>query len=204
MTIRAFALTLALAALPIMAALAQPPATPPAAPRTPAPPTAPRTPAPSTAPAAPAPPSPDALAAPRRQGQPVNVRLDVTITDQGRAGAPSLKKTVSIVTGDGMGGRIRSSANYSAIGVVPLNVDAEPELLADGKIRVRVNLQYDLPGSVAGQSAEVSGAGSLRVTQIQETLSLILDNGKPLVAAQSADPVGDRQVTIEIKATVLK
>jgi hypothetical protein len=33
---------------------------------------------------------------------------------------------------------------------------------------------------------------------------LVLENGKPLVAAQSADPVGDRQVTVEVKATILK
>jgi hypothetical protein len=193
MTTRSLALTIAVAALTITPALAQP-ATPPPRQR-------PATPA--AAPQAP-PPAPDTAITPRRQGQPVNVRVDVTITDQGRAGAPSLKKTVSIVTGDGMGGRIRSSANYSSIGVVPLNVDADTELIAGDKIRVRVNLQYDLPGSVAGQPAEVAGAGSLRVTQIQENLSLILENGKPLVAAQSADPVGDRQVTIEVKATVLR
>ena len=46
--------------------------------------------------------------------------------------------------------------------------------------------------------------GSLQKTSIQETLSLILESGKPVVAAQSADPVGDRQVTIEVKATILR
>ena len=48
------------------------------------------------------------------------------------------------------------------------------------------------------------GAGSLRTTGIHENLAMILDNGKPLVVAQSADPVGDRQVTIEVKATILR
>ena len=41
-------------------------------------------------------------------------------------------------------------------------------------------------------------------TQIRENLALILENGKPLVAAQSADPAVDRQVTIEVKATILR
>jgi hypothetical protein len=141
---------------------------------------------------------------PRKEGQPVNVRIDVTITDQGRSGVAPLKKTVTIVTGDGLGGRIRSGANYSNLPPVPLNVDAEPELLSDGKIRVRVNLQYDLPAGIAVQNPELPGAGTLRSTQIQENLSLILENGKPIVAAQSADPVGDRQVTVELKATVLR
>ena len=87
---------------------------------------------------------------------------------------------------------------------MPLNVDTEPEVLSDGKIRVRVNLQYDLPGSVAGQATETPGAGSLRRTQIRENLAVILESGKGLTIAQSADPVGDRQVTIDVKATVLR
>ena len=142
-------------------------------------------------------------APPRRQGQPVNVKVDVTITDQ-HSGTAALKKTVSVVTGDGMNGFIRSTANYSAIGDVPLNVDVEPELIADGKIRVRVNLQYDLPGSVTGQATETPGAGALRRTQIRENLAVILENGKSVTVAQSADPVGDRQVTIDVKATILR
>jgi hypothetical protein len=48
------------------------------------------------------------------------------------------------------------------------------------------------------------GAGALRTTEIHENLGMILDSGKPLVVAQSADPVGDRQVTIEVKATALR
>ena len=144
MTARAFlasALVLAFSA----AAFAQPPR-PPAAPQVPGqpgvlvPPPAP--PATLVPPAAPAPPPPPPVPPePRLVGQSVNIRVDVTITDQ-RGGAPPLKKTVSVVTADGMGGRIRSQANYAEIGNVPLNVDAEPFILPDGKIRVRVNLQY--------------------------------------------------------------
>ena len=150
MTARAFlasALVLAFSA----AAFAQPPR-PPAAPQAPGqpgvpPPSPPATLAPPAAPpatlvppAAPAPPPPPpAPPEPRLAGQSVNIRVDVTITDQ-RGGAPPLKKTVSVVTADGMGGRIRSQANYAEIGNVPLNVDAEPFILPDGKIRVRVNL----------------------------------------------------------------
>src|SRR5262245_446671 len=148
-------------------------------------------------------PPPAAPPAPRRQGQPVNVRIDVTITDQ-KDGAAALKKTVSVVTADNMGSFIRSTANYSGIGDVPLNVDVSPELIADGKIRVNVNLQYDLPGSVSSQPNETPGAGTLRRTQIRENLAVILESGKSVTVAQSADPVGDRQVTIDVKATILR
>jgi hypothetical protein len=170
-------------------------------------PQTPRTSKPATAPQAqpaPTPPPPPATLV-RREGQPINVKVEVTITDQ-RGGSPALKKTVTVVTGDNMNGYIRSSANYSNLGNVPLNVDTEPQLLADGKIRLRVNLEYDLPAPAAIGPAEGIAATErlLRVTQIRENLALILENGKSIVAAQSADPVGDRQVTIEVKATILR
>jgi hypothetical protein len=33
---------------------------------------------------------------------------------------------------------------------------------------------------------------------------MILENGKSMIVAQSADPIGERQVTVEVKATVLR
>jgi hypothetical protein len=33
---------------------------------------------------------------------------------------------------------------------------------------------------------------------------LILESGKSLVVSQAADPVSDRQVTVEVKATILR
>jgi len=37
-----------------------------------------------------------------------------------------------------------------------------------------------------------------------ENLSLVLENGRSIVAAQPAAPVGDRQGMIEVKATILR
>ena len=160
---------------------------------------APRISQPTTAPAPAGQPAPPA---PRREGQPINVKVEVTITDQG-GGTQPLKKTVTVVTGDHMSGFIRSVANYTSIGPVPLNVDIQPQMLTDNRIRVRVNLQYTLPGDRTKPPAADSPF-ALRTTEIHENLALILENGKPLIVAQSADPVGDRQVTIEVKATVLR
>ena len=196
MTVRAACVALTILMMPVTA-LAQPQerqstATPAVAPRT--------LPTPAAAPPAPA--EPRAAA---REGQPLNVKVELTITDQ-RGGNPMLKKTVTVVTADGMGGFIRSTARYQSIGDVPLNVDTQPRLLSDGKIRVNVNLQYDLPAIVdsADTRNEERRAGPLTKTSIHENLSLVLENGKSIVAAQSADPVGDRQVLIEVKATVLR
>jgi len=149
-------------------------------------------------------PAPAVAVTPRREfaGQPVNVKVDVTITDQRGAG-PALKKTVTVVTGDQLSGFIRTQAFFAGIGEVPLNIDTEPQILNDGKIRLRVNLQYDLPTLPAGAAPQGDHPAPTK-TAIRENLALVLENGKPLVAAQSADPVSDRQVTVEVKATILR
>jgi hypothetical protein len=171
--------------------------------RQPAPQPAPRTPGATPAPTPSAPPPETRVNV--RDGQPLNVKVDLTITDL-RGGNPVFKKTITVVTADGMGGFIRSTARYREIGDVPLNLDTQPRLLPDGKIRVSVNLQYDLPANVDPSDIknEERRAGPLTKTSIHENLSLVLESGKPIVAAQSADPVGDRQVTIEVKATILR
>jgi hypothetical protein len=131
----------------------------------------------------------------------VNVKVDVTIIDQSGKANP-LRKTVTVVTADGLNGRIRAGANYANIGEMPLNIDVEPALLQNGRILLALNLQYDLPATTTIE--DKPGTPLLRRLAIQENLHIVLDNGKPMIAAQSADPVGDRQVTVEVTATVLK
>ena len=150
---------------------------------------APQTPKPTQQPTTPAP--------PRREGQPINVKVELVITDQRGTAAP-VKKTVSVITGDGREGSIRSQSRLS--GLNQLNVDAAPTILSDGKIRVNLRIFYDLPVG-EGRSGNIN---DVQPTQIQESVNLILENGKPLVVTQSADPVTDRQVTVEAKATILR
>jgi hypothetical protein len=168
--------------------------TPPAEPRTLAPPAEPRilTP-PAAAPAAPE--------RPRREGQAVNIKVEFTITDQ-RGGAPPTKRTLSLIVADERTGFIRTQASAYRMSEIPLNVDASPSLLSDGKIRLGFNLQYDWPAPIE-QGKEIP-VGSVTRTTLHDSLTLILESGKAMVAAQSADPIGDRQVTVEVKATVLR
>jgi hypothetical protein len=208
MTMRTIFLTAALAAAGSLLvqtplAAAQPGQAPRARGTTPPPAPGADTPRPRTTVTPDGPPQPaPTLGPPRRTGQPINVRVDVTITDQRGSAAP-VKKTVSVVVADSMGGRIRSSAESTGGFNMPLNVDAEPQILADGKIRLMLNLQYDLPSGGAGSEAP-TGVGAIRRTQLQENLPLILESGKSMVVAQSADPIGDRQVTVEVKSTILR
>ena len=182
--------------------LAQPPAaTPPPGqtPRSAQPPT----PAPAPGARTPAPPVP---AAPRREGQPVNIKIDFTITDQ-RGSAPAIKRTLTMIVADERTGSIRSQSSVFQVGDVPLNVDASPSLLTDGKIRLGFNLQYDWPAPLDAGSANPTAQpprGTVIKTALHDSVMLILESGKPMIAAQSADPIGDRQVTVELKATVLR
>lgn len=140
---------------------------------------------------------------PEPRGQPINVSVEVTITDQTGSEKP-IVKTVKLVLGDGQGGRVRSSAEQVAPWhlEIPLNVDALPRILPEGKINLQVSLQYDLPGAW-GRSDEPPAA-QVSVTKIQESLTLVLESGKPVVMAESADPLTDRKVSVEVRATVMK
>jgi hypothetical protein len=200
MRTRTLAFTALLVAATAGSVLAQ---TPPAAPQpgtaprargaTP-PPAEPRSATPTAA--APAAPQPER---PRREGQPVNIRIDLTLTDQ-RGGAQPIKRTVTVIAADGYTGSIRTQSQVIQVGPVPLNVDASPTLIADGKIRLSINLQYDWPAP-----SETGGPrGTVVSTSLHDQLMFIVESGKAMIVAQSADPVGDRQVTVEVKATVMR
>jgi hypothetical protein len=188
-------------------ALAQPAPTQRQVPQAPQPPTSTVQPAAPNSP--PPPPGP-----PRREGQPINVKVELSITEEG-GGTISSRKTVSAVIGDGFNGYVRAngfSANPNAPSfdrVVPLNLDAYPVILSNGKIRLTCTIQY-----LAGAAQYVAGAAPAPRepasqnqpgrTDIKENIVLILESGKPLVVSQAADPVSDREVTVEVKATILR
>jgi len=151
----------------------------------------------------PAPPPPGG-SRPRREGQPVNIKVEFTITDQ-RAGGPPIKRTVSVIVADAHMGLIRSQSDVSGVtGSIPLNVDTSPELLSDGKIRLGFNLQYDSPAPIDNIADRNLPRGTVIKTVMHESVALVLESGKSMIAAQSADPIGDRQVTVEVKATILR
>ena len=135
---------------------------------------------------------------PKVAGQPVNVKLELTITDQLGSAAP-VQKTVTLLVADLADGMIRSEGVLPGYGAVQLHVDGWVQLMGEGKIRARIGLNYDLVDPKA-KSAETQS----QRTQIRESLNTVLDNGKPTVISQSADPVTDRKVTVEVKATIVK
>jgi hypothetical protein len=131
-------------------------------------------------------------------GQPVNIRIELTIRDQRGTGQPEVK-TVNMVAADRSVGRIRASGNVlmEKMGFrdVTLNVDARPMILREGQIRLNLTLEYRPAAAEAGPSTS---------NMLSETIECIVVSGQPLVVSKSADPNSDRSVTVEVKTTVLK
>jgi len=140
-------------------------------------------------------------------GQPVNIKLEITITDQ--AGPEPAKKVVTMLLADRAVGSIRSNGvqripsegNYP----VSINVDATPTMLTDGNIRLNLGLEYQpRPSSSPSPSQSDQMLTSARMSTLNERLSIIVQDGKPILISQAADPGSDRRITVELKATVVK
>jgi hypothetical protein len=134
---------------------------------------------------------------PQPQGQSVNIKIDLTITDQDGRGEPA-KRTVSMIVADRMNGFIRSSAQVIGGRVVILNVDASPVILRDGALRLGLALEY-LPKP----TSEAASSGAT-LASLNERLTLIVTPGKPMIVSQAADPTSDRKIAVEVLATMQK
>ena len=124
----------------------------------------------------------------RVASQAANVRVELTITDQ-RSDAQPSPKTVTLLMEDRQNGRIRTGR-----GNATLNVDARPEIVREGRVRVTVSLEYT-PQDAPDRPPQ---------PPLQESVTALLDDGKTLLVSQSADPASDRKVRVELKATILK
>lgn len=83
---------------------------------------------------------------------------------------------------------------------VVLNVDARPFVSVEGPVQLELTFEY-YPLKSAGEQKE--GARQ-RPAGINQSQTVILQSGKPLIVSQAADPISDRKVVVEVKATVLK
>lgn len=132
------------------------------------------------------------------QGQPINVKLDLTITDQAGPETPA-KKIVSLIVADRMSGSVRSVGNSLTNGSrAIINVDATPQLLSNGSIRVMLGLEYN--PRLGNPTVETNASGS----SLNQRVTVILQPNQPLVFSQAADPLSDRKISVEVRATILK
>jgi hypothetical protein len=150
-------------------------------------------------------PTPAPAEAPSPPGQPVNVKLDLTITDQLGPGEPA-KKTVSMIVADRMAGSIRSIGNIER---ATLNVDATPHILQNGNVRLQLGLEYnprqgrgaDKAKTPSGDVVEIPREGG---SSLNQRVVIILEPNKPLILSQAADPLSDRKITVEVRVSILK
>ena len=173
---------------------------------------APAKPVAETPPAPKAPPEPPAL--------PVNIRIEVSISDQSGTNPPA-KKVVTMIASDRNSVNVRSSASVPvkstvftgppnaatipqsaySYKTVQINVDARPTIVQKepNKIALNFGLEY-LPTTRLTAQEE----GEPGLTSWNERLSVILESGKPMIVSQAADPTSDRKITVEVTATILK
>jgi hypothetical protein len=192
-------------------AIEQTPAPPPPEPPRPDATTVPRTPRPPRA-AATTPPEPPVRVESTKS---VNIRVDATIIES-RGDQTIGRRVISATMVDGENASVRSmafvpmrqtdeDAGKAPNVVVPvqqtralLNMDAKARLRADSKVQVWLTVESQSAGIDLGEAGKASDA------TIRQSVSVLLDPGTPIVVAQSADAVGNRRLTLEVKATVLK
>ena len=143
----------------------------------------------------------DAPPGPRFVRTLTNVQVELLLTDQ-MGTQPAEKKTVSMIVSSGNWGKVRSAGTVAPIGSAPfgveLNVDARPFVSVEGQIQLELVVEYRPPTSDARETLKT------RPTGMNQSLTVVLQSGKPLVVSQAADPVSDRKVVVEVKATILK
>ena len=134
-----------------------------------------------------------------------NVRVDLTISDQTGSG-PVEKKQVTLIAAEESWGKIRTNAATKAQDItaggpvtpIRLNVDARPFLNYSGAIQLELTIDYNPLGPMSKETAQ------LRPTEINQSMTVVLQSGKPMVVSQAADPVTDRKIIVEVVATIVK
>ena len=112
-------------------------------------------------------------------------------------------KTVTATVADRSNARIRTSgAVRTPMGMrdVVLNVDLTPTLVnVNGVMKTRLSMLIEYRPVALESDTEKSSTPT-----ITEALTAVLEDGKPLLISQSADPATDRKVKVEVKATILR
>lgn len=166
---------------------------------------------------------------PASEAEAANVRIEVTISYQVGNGAP-LRRTAVLTVADQGQGSLRAgnqvavpsttytpvaaaakgdsagspptpmtSFNYRSVG---LNVDARNVYIQGNKAKMSLSVEF----STIDEKTSDAGGRPPSFPTFSQNLSLILENGKPLVVAQSSDYLDnvERKQSVEVKATILR
>jgi hypothetical protein len=139
--------------------------------------------------------TPDPLGS--RAAASTNVRLEMKISDT--LTGQAVTKEVTMIVQSGSNGRIRTESFVAGKFRVNLNIDASTTAYLSGVVRTNVTFEYSPAPATAP-----SGDQPAQTPQLNESISVILLDGKPMIVSQSADPMTARKVTVELTATILK
>ena len=123
-----------------------------------------------------------------------NIKIDITFADT-LAGDTPVRKTMTVLVAENRGGKIRSTGLHQGV----INIDAMPSMAGD-RILLHLTIEYMPDLTAQGQPPQ----NSSRIGMLTQSLSVLIENGKPTVVTQSADPTSARRVTVEVTATIIK
>lgn len=132
-----------------------------------------------------------------------NVRIELTVTDRSGTNPPVVKSATLTLANDARGSvrslsQVQSGASVDQVRELPLDIDAYPRIDAGGKVGLELKVDYRSIDRSDKESKFYPSAG------LRFSGNIFLENGKPTLVAQSADPVSDRKVTLEAKATIIR
>jgi hypothetical protein len=134
-----------------------------------------------------------------------NVKVDVVVTIKGTD--KPVVKNLSMVAGDGRQAQGRGTVNLTVASPrgtaqrdVGVNVDAAPRILANGKITVRLKLNFLTVYRVDTPEGPQPSFGN----GIHEVEGIVFDSGKPIVVMQGSDAETGREYSVQVTATILK
>ena len=107
-----------------------------------------------------------------------------------------------MIAADGTWGRIRATGPPNAPSLIAvLNVDARPMLAPNDAIQLELTVEYR---PLTDRKINDLQQQPPPAANLNQSLSVVLQNAKSLVVSQAADPLTDRKIVVEVKATVLK
>jgi len=124
---------------------------------------------------------------PNQPGQLVNIQIDVRIVEESPGEAP-VTKTVTLTVADRQSGSSRAVDRLPE-GVGILNVDVGAVVQSNGRILTRIGLEYQ------NMNEQPS---------VQMRAQPLLESCKVLRVSRSASAKGNRTITVDVTATVLK
>jgi hypothetical protein len=136
---------------------------------------------------------------------PVKRMATLTVADQGRGSLRSGNQvavpstTFQPAAGGGPATSPITSITYKSVG---LNVDANRVYITGNKARMDLNVEFS---AVDEKGSDAAGKYPSFPT-FSQSLTLVLESGKPLIVGQSSDVVEnvERKQTVEVKATILR